>query len=446
MKVPAAAFFFGLIAVSQPAVVLAAIDSQEFLASDGAAAFKAGRFSEALLGFQALLDKFPGDTTVLRYIAITYDRVERYDDAIATFRKALAIEPKSAALRYFLGVTLFKLRRTRQAADEFRAVVELAEESLYAKQARQYIEAINQQRSQDEPAGGIKRWDLAAALGFQWDDNIAAAPERGSGLFPSARGGGGFRGVEQFSAGYKFVHSGPWSARAGLSGYLSQHGAERFRKLDLSTFQPGVEISYVTALAGRPLSPSLRYDFNAALLNGRAYSHSHIVTAKADANFAEDWIASPFYRFAADDFREEGFNRRFSSRDAANHSGGAALYYFFWQRRANARAGYEYHRNEARGDNFDFTGHKGSAGLTLPLFADINLDIDAAVTVDRYNRFRGTKGDRRTTGQIYSASLSRGFWNVLFLTASYQHTIDNSNYADLEYRRNIAGLTVAVKY
>ena len=434
-------FFFACLLLSS-SLALAAISPEEFLSSLAASAFKAGEYEEALKGFQALLEKYPGDLTILRYIGISYDRLEQDEEAVATFRKGLALDPKNAALHYFLGGTLFKMRDSKQATEAFRKAIELAPGSLYTKQAQQYLEAMNQQMSQDEPTGGPKRWDLLAQVGFQWDNNIPSAPRRRS-LFPGPHEG--FRATEQFSAGYQLKYSG-WAARIGFSTYQSQHTEGRFNDLDLSTYQPSFEVSYVTTLAEMPVSPSLRYEFNDTLLKGDHFSKSHSVTAKVDANVVGNWIISPFYRFTVDKFQQEGFDPRFSSRDAKNHVGGATIYYLFWQRRGNVRFGYEFQRNGAKGANFDLSGHKGTVGLTVPLIAEINFDFSGELSGDRHPHFRGVIGDPRTRQQVYSASLSRGFWNLLFLSLSYQYTLANSKYGPLEYDRNIVALTGAVKF
>ena len=421
-------------------LALAAISPEEFLSSAAAGAFKAGNYDEALKGFQTLLDKYPGELTILRYIGITYDRLEQYDQAVATFRKGLAIEPNNPALNYFLGVTLMKKKDPEPAKEAFEKASRLAPGTLYEKQAREYVAAINQQKSQDEPVGIPGRWDFLGLFGFQYDDNVLSAPREVKGNRAA------FRLVEYVSAGFEFPKQSPWRVRLDLATYQNQHLEGGLNRFNLSTYQPGAELSYVTTIWQMPVSPSLRYDFNTALLKGHKFSQSHSVTARVDSLLSERWIVSPYYRFTVDHFEQEGYDPRFSSRDAKNHAGGAMLYYLFWQRRAHVRVGYEFASNEAEGRNFDTRSHKGIVGFTVPLFAEINFDFGGEFSWDRYNAFHSVGEDRHTGQQIYSATLSRGFWNVLFISLAYQHTFANSNYAALEYKRNIVGLTTAVKF
>lgn len=418
----------------------AAISPEEFLSSSAAAAFKAGSFDEALKGFQALLEKYPDDPTLLRYIGITYDRLERYDQAVATFRKGLSIAPNNPAIRYFLGVTLFKKKETEPATEAFERAIRLAPGTLYEKQAREYIQAINKQKSQDEPTGLPGRWDFLAQFGFQYDDNVLSAPKRGSGNRDA------FRLVEYLAGGFEFPKGSPWRIRLSFDTYQNQHTEGRFHDFNLSTLQAGLEMGYITTVGAVPVYPTLRYDFNASLLKGRTFSQSHSITARVDSALGERWIVSPLYRFTVDEFRGEGYDPRFSSRDAKSHSGGAMLYYLFWNRRAHIRLGYEGAGNRADGSNFNFASHKGIVGFTIPLVEEVTFDFGGEFSRDRYNDFRGLRGDRRTTQRVYSVSLSRGFWNFLFVSFAYQYTLADSSYSALDYKRNIAGLTVAVKF
>jgi tetratricopeptide (TPR) repeat protein len=447
-KHPSATWWFGSLLLAYlvalpfflSTAAFAAISPEEFLSSSAATAFKAGSFDEALKGFQTLLEKYPDDLTLLRYIGITYDRLERYDQAVATFRKGLSIAPNNPAIHYFLGITLFKKKEAEPATEAFERAIRLAPGTLYGKQAREYVQAINKQKSQDEPVGLPGRWDGLAQFGFQYDDNVLSAPNRGSGNRDS------FRLVEYLAGGFEFPKDSPWRTRLGFATYQNQHTEGRFHNLNLSTLQPSLELGYITTVGAVPVYPTLRYDFNAGLLNGRNFNQSHSITARVDSALGERWILSPSYRFTVDEFREEGFDPRFSSRDAKSHSGGATLYYLFWNRRAHIRLGYEGTDNRADGSNFNSVSHKGIVGFTIPLVAEVNFDFGGEFSRDRYNDFHGLGGDRRTTQRVYAASLSRGFWNSLFVSLAYQHTLADSSYSALDYKRNIAGLTVAVKF
>lgn len=156
-----------------------------------------------MAGFQDLLKQYPDDVVILRYIAITYDRLERFEEAVATFEKALRLDPKNPVLHLFLGVTLFKMRVAEKSEVALRRAIELGPDTVYAGRAKQYLDVMEQQKAQGEVPGGPKRWDIFTQVGFQFDDNVPSAPRKKA-LFtgPDREG---FRVIEYVSAGYRVI-------------------------------------------------------------------------------------------------------------------------------------------------------------------------------------------------------------------------------------------------
>ena len=109
--------------------VSAALTPKAFLETPAATAFKAGDFEAALSGFEALRAEHPDDPLVLRYLAMTLDRLERHEEAIEALRRALAERPDNAALHFFLGVSAWKARQIDLAVESFRRAAALAPDS-----------------------------------------------------------------------------------------------------------------------------------------------------------------------------------------------------------------------------------------------------------------------------------------------------------------------------
>ncbi len=415
------------------------ITADEFLASPAAQAFKQGQYEDALAGFQALLGEHPDDVLVLRYLAITYDRLKRYPEALATYDKALASSPESPALHYFRGVTSFKVREARKAREAFRQTLALAPDTVYGQQAQQYLEVMERQEAQYEPPGAPKAWDLYLQAGVQFDDNVPAAPES----FAADRES--FRFVQYLSGGYSFLRKGGWKARAELSSFQSQHPEGDLNDFNLSTFESALDLSYATTLGKKPVLPGLRYSYKPVLLHGSLFSRSHVVSPVLHASLTARTTTSLSYRLTFDDFSDDGFDETISSRDALNHAFGITQYLFFARRRAYLWAGYEYRLNDAEGLNFDFRGHRGTAGLSAPLPLGVRMDLGGEVAREDYPNFQGPM-DRRTNRWSGSAALSRAFWTRLAVSLSYSLTREESNFEVLEYERQIGTLTVALTY
>ena len=76
-------FFCGLIPNALAKENPSLISQQEFLASDFTRLFKKGDFSQALTVLDELVKKYPNDPLVLRYRALTLDKLGRRKDSIA---------------------------------------------------------------------------------------------------------------------------------------------------------------------------------------------------------------------------------------------------------------------------------------------------------------------------------------------------------------------------
>lgn len=65
----------------------------------GVEAGQRGYWREALFRFERAQKASPDDPEVLNNVAVALEAVGRYDDALATYKKALAVAPKNQTLR-----------------------------------------------------------------------------------------------------------------------------------------------------------------------------------------------------------------------------------------------------------------------------------------------------------------------------------------------------------
>lgn len=137
-------FFFLLIGIAQG-------ETLPLLDTPAGKAFKARQYDVALAEFKRLAEANPKDVLILRYLALTLDRLRRYDEAIKVYQQALAIAPENPALHFHLGTTYYKAGLPDKADESFHKVLDLAPDTLYGKIARQYLEAFTQQRVQLQP-------------------------------------------------------------------------------------------------------------------------------------------------------------------------------------------------------------------------------------------------------------------------------------------------------
>jgi hypothetical protein len=405
-------------------------------------AFKTRQYDIALAEFQKLAAQHPKDALVLRYLAITLDRLGRYQDAIKIYHQALALTPLNPSLHFHMGTTYYKGGWTDYAEQSFRRVIQIAPDTLYGERARQYLDALVQQRVQLQPPGLPKPWGFYFQAGLQTDSNIPAAP-RDPALFTGDRSG--VRIFEYLWGTYRFLRQPGWLGALEASTYQAQYPEDAFRRFRLSLYTLGASLQRTTTLWSLPFIGSVKYEHRTALLGGDTYSRSHVVTAGSQIGFTPETSTHAYYRYTRDDFTNEGFDPALSSRDADHHVFGLAQVWYFANRKGQVRVGYEFQDNRADGLNFKMDGHKISLGGVIPLPWEVQANLGADYSRETYPDFQGPVR-RKTDRRSFTAGLSKWFTRHILGRLDAAYTNEGSTYDLLSYRRWVFGGSVAYVY
>lgn len=81
-------------------------------------------YHEALTSFRLALREEPGDVASLEQMAVIYTRMERDDEAIRMYQRALEQDPERASAHYGVGFLLLKRNREQEAAEHLRTFLE----------------------------------------------------------------------------------------------------------------------------------------------------------------------------------------------------------------------------------------------------------------------------------------------------------------------------------
>ncbi len=415
------------------------IGVDEFLGSPGAVAFKENRFEEAIAGFEALLHDHPGDTAILRYIGISYDRLGQFEQALAAFEKGLATDPDNAVLHFFLGISAFKLHDIERSKAAFAKVTALSPDTVYGKRAQNYLDALNQQAATYERPGAPRRWDLYMQVGSQYDDNVRIAADIVGGDKNSAVM------FQYVAGGYDIFRDGPWQLRAEASSYHNQHIDRTHKALDLSTAEGGIKLAYSGSIFGRPITPSLRYGWQLVWVDQNEFSDNHRVNTSISVNFTDNTLTQLTHELGIDNFREDGFDPDISGRDGFVNTFGLSQYFFFGQRQHYVWASYLFKLNDADGVNFDFHGHEAILGGSFALPYKFRIDLSGRYAYEMYDHTLGPT-DRRDARLGYSAAVSREITEGLAFSLGYSFTDVDSNLEVLEYDRGILSLNLGYRF
>ena len=87
--------------------------------------FRAKAAAEDINGYEAEIERHPGDTGLHDDVALLYLEVGRPAGAVAHFQKSLAVKGRSAPAHYNLGTALSAAGRLDQAAEQYRQAIQI---------------------------------------------------------------------------------------------------------------------------------------------------------------------------------------------------------------------------------------------------------------------------------------------------------------------------------
>jgi tetratricopeptide (TPR) repeat protein len=360
----------------------AALPPSQVLSDPALEAYRAGRFQEAVDGLRRLTERHPDDLLALRYLGLAYYGLQRYTEAARVLEEAARRDPDNATTWLYLGLARYGLAQYDLAREAFDRAERLDPDARTAELAQRYREALRSyQAYRTVPAPQTpRRWSLTVQGGIAYDDNVPLTSKGTPGPKES------WRTFQSAWGGYDLVQGGGWRLRAEGFAYFGQNLRSALDEYDQMTFEAALDLSYQMRLFGMPVRPGLRYAYQPAWQGGSEYFDSHAVTASLVAQPTDDTISYLYYRYATEDYRNDGLQPRLTSQDGGGQTIGLTQYLYSDDRKHYVYAGYAYQWLNADGSFYDYTGHRLALGGAVMLPWDLKLALRAEWLWRDYNR------------------------------------------------------------
>jgi tetratricopeptide (TPR) repeat protein len=114
---------FVILAFSAAPLAVAHSEDPKALIEGALADHKAGRFAEAIAGYQRFLELQPRSVEIRSNLGAALAHEGRYQEAIDQYRQALTLDPTRTAVRLNLALALYKAWEIAEAAQELEKVV-----------------------------------------------------------------------------------------------------------------------------------------------------------------------------------------------------------------------------------------------------------------------------------------------------------------------------------
>ena len=416
------------------------ISSKEFLASPFAKFFKEHKYQEALKAIEQLSNQYPDDPLILRYRALTLEKLGRRKEAVAIYQKLLAQDPEHAPTRIALGRAYRHQGKREAAAQEFRKASLHSKKQIYQKWAQT---ELNRMRLGVKKPSKRKRFYFVGKTGMNYDSNPLLLPNDKSLIRPGTKKEG-IDYLMNWTAGYAPLLRR--DSRIDLL-YIGQETLHNGRADRVNFHSEGfaVDTKKRKIFWNRAFLFGGRYDFKANFLTDNLFSVSNRFYLSAATSFVKRTKTQFFGRFNVLNFGKDGSDPSQTSRDGFRTGIGITQYFYTADLKRFFFVKEELNLNEARGENLDRRGVLSRIGIHTPVDFIKKMDWDTSAGFDygEYHDFDSlstlnTERRQNARWDMYTALTYH--WTKRFATRAFYRFIKSNNRNNFFDRdRHLAG-------
>ena len=442
--------FFAVFLLS-PAVFAAEISSQEFLSSDFVKSLKHKEYKKALDQSNQLLQQYPQDSLILRYRALTLEKLGSFDGAIKLYQAILQAHPNDIPAHLFIGLAYIKKAQYQKAEKELSFVIKHGSTAGYRHWAQEQLSRLHLNKRLANKTIEKKPY-LLGKLGIDYDSNPLLIPNDKSLSVQGSKEASALY-VSELNVGYPL-----WLGKDSRldvlyigEEYLHSKGASQ---VDFSSQGFALDAKKRQFLGKRPFLLGARYDFRANFLTSNLFSIVNRFFLSADTSFWRKTLTHFFSHLTLFDYgsKFEGTNLDQSSRDGVREGVGVTQYFYTLNLKSFFFVKGEGDFDQTRGKDFNSQGGQVLLGFHTPLefCRETDLDVSTGFDWQVYPDFSSLSAldsrDRRDNGLDVYVGLTHHWKRNLATRIFYRYINSENNNDYFERTRHIAGVEVIFSF
>jgi len=366
----------------------ALISKEEFISSDFPTLFKHGEFKKALDVLDVLLKKYPGDPLILRYRALTLDKLGRREESISVYKEILSKNPNHVPTHLFLGLTYARDGKLSQAEQELRWVVENSGSESYRHWAQAQMTRVRVLGKKKAAVKKVeKRPYLVGKTGVYYDSNPLLIPGNSNLSSRSKKDGADF--PIDLSVGYPVLLGKDVRVDALYVGQALLHDSGA-NQIDFNSQGFALDAKKREFFGDRAVLFGARYDFKANWLRSALFSTVNRFLLSGETSFWKKTKTHVYTRLSYSDYKNDGSIPSTTSRDG--YRGGLGIVQYFYT--AEGFRTYFFVKEEisfadTRGNNFNREGSLTRLGIHGPLdcLGPMTFDVSTGFDYGTYPDF-----------------------------------------------------------
>lgn len=411
--------------------------AQDFMKSKPAQDFAKGKYQEAFNGFEELMAPYPEDMLIRRFRGITLMRLGKSKEAIHGFEEALQIAPDNTATHFYLAQAYLAEGKMEEARKEYQWVI-AHDETSYRLRAQGEIF-----RTLGKPAAAPKRLTVSLTNAYDYDtnavyksrdDRVSQAGDKNSGRYTSTLVGS-----------YRLHQIKKWTFTG--DALYTQTLYDDFPNLQTYTSGAGISALYNFNFFKKPAFLNIREGATHTLLKNKFYVWSNAVSSSFIVIPHKRLRTTVTYRWTASEFDNDGTDNDVTSRDGfANSISLSNVIYLNNARTLYTTVGYEYEHADTTGVNYRKSVHGANLALHFPMIEKVEGDFNFKFKDSFFPKYAYGPPGRRDDQYTFTVSVSRPLTKRLTLTGNYVFDDTDARNNVYEYRKQLFGVQLALKY
>ena len=392
-----------------------------------------GRFRKAIPHLERAGEEYPENALARYMLGSAHAGLGDYRMARELFTEAGDLSPRiQPEASYRIAEMDIMIGKVDEAAERLRRLIETAPAG--SRVARASSELIGRLR----PPVTRKRWRLSTTTRYEYDSNVALAPDNTALIGVSKEGDFRLMNTALFTV------SPLVTRRFNLSfDYFFLHSVHN-RLGDFNLLGHELTPTATFTLDGANLYCGYEFDYYFLDDSRQDYYRLHSIFTGVDLFPSRNGLSRISYRYTTGDYFLS-FDRPEDNLDVTNaHMMGLEQYIFFSERRDRYfRFGFFYDRNNTVGSDFFYNGFKFLGEFYLPLVEKISLDAWAQYYLRDFTRSTSNRRDHR---QGYNVMLVRPLNEYLDVALNYNVTFNKSRDPLYRYDRHIFSAILACHF
>ena len=366
---------------------------------------------------------------------LTLQKTGEYEQSVEAFNEAKNLDERlEQSANYQIGISYIKMNRYHDAKEALENVYVIDPYSQLGDYANRYVDALEGKIARDRP------FHFLARAAFEYDSNVVLSPTDTSNVV-------GISNRDDTRQVFDVKGDYTWRTQDGSKSFKTGYGFHLSKQNDIGIYDNVGNYFYSTLnLSFDKILVTFPFNFNHTIVDDKNYLWSVSGGNINSIMLPKSQMLQLGVLYSRKDYMDYIFIPE-ENRDANQFFGLIGWYWFYAENKGFVNLRYTIDKDWTRGSNWEYLGHRASAGILYPFWDKFRLTINGDVYFQDFNKTHSIFNVKRKD-QTYTAGalLTYEFLKNFELQFRYTYINEQSNIDIYDYDRHIVSTGIQFKY